>query len=105
MSGQSMWNRKNSFAISSHAAKKNIPQQEDNTPSRKYIRPQYSHRSLSRSSSIDSTTAIQIAYLTVTCHRKDEIDRQRMLNANRNLTGLSRFRASGTRQITQRCSF
>lgn len=57
MSGQSMWNRKNSFAISSHAAKKNIPQQEDNTPSRKYIRPQYSHRSLSRSSSIDSTTA------------------------------------------------
>lgn len=49
--------------------------------------------------------AIQIAYLTVTCYRKDEIDRQGMLNDNRNLTELSRFRASGTRKITQRCSF
>ncbi|KAK2555703.1 Adenosylhomocysteinase 3 [Acropora cervicornis] len=62
MMSDSMWNRKNSFAISSYSAKTPKPEPESNTPSRKYIRPQYSHRSLSRSSSIESSASYSDSY-------------------------------------------
>ncbi|XP_066030409.1 putative adenosylhomocysteinase 3 isoform X3 [Pocillopora verrucosa] len=78
----SMWNRKNSVAIQSYSAKANKPEPDEN---KRYVRKQNSYRSISRSSSIDSSASYSDSYSS------DEDDVSPRERSQKNSSGGSDF--------------
>ncbi|XP_020600749.1 putative adenosylhomocysteinase 3 isoform X2 [Orbicella faveolata] len=81
----SMWNRKNSVAIQSYSAKANKPEPEEK---KRYIKTQHSYgsyRSMSRSSSIDSSASYSDSYSS------DEDDVSPRERSQKNSSGGSDF--------------